>query len=329
MMERRREIRFGAKLVMALGVAALALGGCSSMKDSGMDPIEWYRDLSGESAHDVQDKAAANSENLKEGNKEPYPNLASVPPVPDTAISKADRDKLAQSLIADRQNAQYTDQQLRAGQNMAAVPPPAAVTAAAAQAATPAPVAPVKQQALATPAKPAKPKKHTQAKRGSEPPPRESSLKPPPIGAMPQGEQAQAPPPAPPGTPTSTPRSEEVANAVPPVGGERNIVVRAAQINFSPGPFRARIPEADRKQLEEVAQRAIANNARIRVVGHGGAAAQGDLSQREFQSFDAALDNAKAVALVLTKMGVPASQIDVETAANVNSTDAAEVFLEY
>ncbi|HEX4112051.1 MAG TPA: hypothetical protein VH020_05895 [Stellaceae bacterium] len=323
MMERRREIRFGAKLLMVLGLAAMGLGGCSSMKDSGVDPIEWYRDLSGSSAHDAQDKAAANSENLKEGNKEPYPNLASVPPVPDTAISKADREKMAQNLIADRQNAQYTDQQLRAGQNMAAVPPPdAATTAATLAAVSP---APVKQQALATPAKVAKPKKHAQAKRGSEQPARESSLKSPAIGAMPEGEQAHAPPPAPPGTP----RSEELAAAVPSAGSERNVMVQAAQINFSPGPFRARMSPADRKQLEEVAQRAIANNARIRVVGHGGAAAQGDLSQREFQSFDAALDNAKAVALALTKLGVPASRIDVETAAKVNSPNGADIFLEF
>jgi outer membrane protein OmpA-like peptidoglycan-associated protein len=340
MKERRREIRYGAKLLMVMAIAATGLGGCTSMKENGVDPIDWYRDLSGASAHDAQDQAATNSQNLKEGNKEPYPNLASVPPVPDNAISKADREKLAQSLVADRQNAKYSDQQLRAGENMSAVPPPPAVAAAAAQSGTIAavPAAPVSQQAMAPPPK-AKAKKHAQTKRGAEPPPRESSLQSPSIGAMPEGQQGQAPPPAPPGTPkrAKKPQSEELAAAAPSrsdaeavaPSGPGNIVVHAAQINFSPGPFRARISVADRKQLEEVAERAMRNNARIRVVGHGGAAAQGDLSQREFQSFDAALDNAKAVAVALTKLGVPASRIDVETAAKVNSPDGAEIFLEY
>ena len=71
------------------------------------------------------------------------------------------------------------------------------------------------------------------------------------------------------------------------------------------------------------------NHARVRVVGYGGAPAAGDLAQREFQSFNAALDNAKAVGIELAKLGVPPSRIDIETVANVNSSDRAEVFVEY
>ena len=379
----RRRGRFGIKLTMALAVAAVGLGGCSSMKSGGVDPIEWYRDLSGNSANDAKDQTA-NAQNLKEGGKEPYPNLASVPTVPSTAISKADREKMVQSLIADRQNAQYTDQQLRAGQNMSAIPaptPPSMIAAAPATSsfaqagvATPtaasakpgrmvaAPRAPVKAETLplagAEPAPATQKvasdtkkraddtkKKRAANKRSTEAPPAESSLKSPSLGPMPTGEQAEAPPPVPPGVPHSVqrvvhPRSEELAEAGPArsdvapaspraSGSDSGVTVQAAEINFTPGPFRARILPADQKQLTDVAQMVMHNNGRIRVVGHGGATAQGDLAQREFQSFNAALDNAKAVALALTKLGVPASRIDVETEANVNSPDRADIFVQY
>jgi hypothetical protein len=380
MIERRRQRRFGAKLAMGLAATAIGLSGCSSLQSDGVDPIAWYRDMSGNSANDAQDKGP-NSKNLAEGDKEPYPNLASVPAPPDNAITKADREKLAQSLIADRQNAQYTDQQLRAGQNLAAVPPPAleaamAASANPAQAAAPgagsssasrmtaAPRAPVRQEALALPA--ASPGQTTQAadatpasqkkkkaddskkkqaklKRGSVSPPAESPLKSPTLGAMPQGDQAAAVPPRPPGTPRSArrsvlrpARSEELAAAAPTrsdveeSGAEprSNGSARGTEIQFSPGPFRARILPAAQKQLAGVAQLAMRNHGKVRIVGYGGAAAQGDLTQREFQSFDAALDNAKAVALALTKLGVPANRIDVETVAKVNSPDRAEIFVE-
>jgi outer membrane protein OmpA-like peptidoglycan-associated protein len=384
MIKRRRRGRFGVQLAMALAVAAIGLSGCSSMKSDGVDPIEWYRDLSGNSANDAKDQAA-NAENLKAGSKEPYPNLATVPALPSNAISKAERDRMVKSLIADRQNAQYTDQQLRAGQNMSAIPPPATVPVLAAapvaapvmpatraQQGTPGkmvavPRAPVRQETLPAPA--AMPmagtdravadrtpapadkvadkkkksedarKKQAKNRRGAETPPAESSLKSPTLGVMPAGEQAQAPPPEPAGAPRSARRrapSEELAAAAPsrsdadalaPEGG--GVTVKAGQINFTPGPFRARIMPADQKQLAGVAQMVMRNNGRVRVVGHGGAAAQGDLAQREFQSFNAALDNAKAVALALTKLGVPASRIDVETEANVNSPDRADIFVEY
>ncbi|HEY5209373.1 MAG TPA: hypothetical protein VIJ42_08015 [Stellaceae bacterium] len=375
----RRRGRFGIKLTMALATAAIGLGGCSSMKSDGVDPIEWYRDLSGNSANDAKDQTA-NAQNLKEGSKEPYPNLASVPTVPSTAITKADREKMVQSLIADRQNAQYTDQQLRAGQNMSAIPappPPAAVAAspppvparmAAARQDRPgkmtaAPRAPVQAETLplasADPAPATRKvasdtkkraddtkKKRATNKRGTEARPAESSLKSPSLGPMPTGEQAEAPPPVPPGVPHSVrrvvrPRSEELAAAGParsdvmPAspraggGDSGGVTVQAAEINFTPGPFRARILPADQKQLTDVAQMVMHNNGRIRVVGHGGATAQGDLAQRQFQSFNAALDNAKAVALALTKLGVPASRIDVETEANVNSPDRADIFVQY
>lgn len=419
MVKTRRQNRTGVKIAMLMAVAAIGLTACDTVKSSGVDPIDWYRDLSGDSKNDVQDKAA-NSKNLKEGSKEPYPNLASVPKQPDNVITKADRERLARALLADRQNAQYTDQQLRAGQNLQAVAPPAPEAPASARpkvAAAPAPATvpaaaspsaaapaptqqtagvrpaaprtekmaavpvppPVKQEALpppnqtaaanpppapasakaaaqppaqqvamapivdekdraqeqatkpkteqrkqqqATKPKTEERKKQQQVKRGSEPPPEESALRPPSVGAMPIGEEAHSAPPPP----------EEVAAATPPRsdvdGAKGGGTGRAIQIDFAPGPFKARILPADQNRLAQVAKVAQRDNARIRIVGYGGASGRGDSAEREFQSFNAALDNAKAVGIALAKLGVPANRIDIETKANVDSPDRAEIFVE-
>jgi len=418
MVKKRRGERAGIKLAMLLAAMAIGLSGCGSSSD-GVDPIAWYRDLSGNSSADTKDKAA-NSQNLAQGGKQPYPNLASVPKQPDNAITKADRDRLAKGLIADRQNAQYTDEQLHAGQDLHAIPPPPPEPNVAAtppklgpkvaQAAPPSPVAapapapklaaaprpgPVKQEALAPPraagpvpasataqappsppvaqappppapkiaqAPPppapkaegtiktadtrtaakkkddAKKKKEAKVKRGSEPPPAESPLRAPKLGAMPTGEQVRAPPPQPPGTPNAPSRAErrnhteEVAAASPPprsdVDGKRGRSV-ATEIRFAPGPFRARLTSQDKSHLAEIAKMVAHNNGRVRIVGYGVATEGGDAAQREFQSFDAALDNAKAVGIELAKLGVPASRIDIETARGASSSDRAEVFVEY
>jgi outer membrane protein OmpA-like peptidoglycan-associated protein len=71
---------------------------------------------------------------LAAGEASDYPNLATVPAPPVRAMTAAEREKLTQSLIADRTNARYSDEQLRAGFSAAAVaPPPSASSAAAAE----------------------------------------------------------------------------------------------------------------------------------------------------------------------------------------------------
>ena len=95
-------------------VALLALGGCSTL--DAVNPINWFRDTKND-----PDTDAANSANLEAGSQQPYPNLASVPSTPTRGLTQAERDALAQGLVADRTNAHYADVQQRAG-NAAAVP---------------------------------------------------------------------------------------------------------------------------------------------------------------------------------------------------------------
>jgi hypothetical protein len=188
--------------------------------------------------------------------------------------------------------------------------------------------------------KPDRSKKKQAQRRGSVAAPQESSLQSPSVGNLPQGETAKAAPPPPPGSPAAShrtarrARSEEVAAATPSQGDVEAARPQAvgghvAQINFAPGPFRARILPAGQKRLAEIAHLAQNDNVRIRIVGYGTAPANGDHQQREFQSFNAALENAKAVGIELAKLGVPSDRIDLETSTDVSAPDHAEVYVEY
>src|SRR5215831_1355335 len=95
----------------------LGLGACN--------PVETWRDWTGASQNDPDPDSTPNTKNLAAGEAADYPNLATVPPPPVRGMTAAEREKLTQSLIADRANARYTDEQLRAGFSAApAAPPP-------------------------------------------------------------------------------------------------------------------------------------------------------------------------------------------------------------
>src|SRR5579885_3469734 len=131
---RRRGLRVGT-----VSLALLALAGCS-VPDA-LNPVSWYRDLSGVSKNDALDNTPKNKQNLEAGSKEPYPNLADVPDAPSNALSTIDRDKLQQSLVADRENAKYSADALRAGTAASGIvpspPPPAPAAIALPQRAVP------------------------------------------------------------------------------------------------------------------------------------------------------------------------------------------------
>lgn len=88
------------------------------------NPIETLRDWTGASQNDPDPETTPNKANLAAGEAADYPNLATVPSPPVQAMTAAEREKLTQSLIADRANARYSNEQLRAGFSSSAAPPP-------------------------------------------------------------------------------------------------------------------------------------------------------------------------------------------------------------
>jgi outer membrane protein OmpA-like peptidoglycan-associated protein len=105
----------GRALVPAGLALLVTLGACN--------PVATLRDLSGASKNDPNPATTPNTKNLAAGEAAPYPNLATVPSPPTREMTSAELQRLTQSLVADRANAKYTDQRLRAG-SAAAEPPP-------------------------------------------------------------------------------------------------------------------------------------------------------------------------------------------------------------
>ncbi len=223
-----------------------------------VNPVAWYRDISGNSSGDAKDQEGRNQKNLAAGGDKAYPNLATVPDEPDRALSGIDRDKLQESLIADRNNAKYSADQLEAGQaagpgtaSSAAAPQPGtqaeAAPAPAQQSAMVPPVAadqrspsaaptvPVQKTAALPPPAPAAPAAQSR-QIGSEQSPAESSLQSPGVRSVPQGE-APPPPPAPanipqPPAPSPAPVKSAAANPVqltPPPAAQGQIQTPPAE----------------------------------------------------------------------------------------------------
>lgn len=302
--------RVGAALVLA---GSLVLGGCS-VPDA-INPVSWYRDISGVSKNDSLDKGAGNSKNLEAGSKEPYPNLADVPDAPDQALSTLDRDKLQKSLAADRENAKYTADRLRAGATAANVAPPAPPPTPSASAGSP-PTDAAAQQADAAP--------------------RESSLASPAARDIPPGDTPTPPPPAPkvPPAPADVVAAPAPATRTAALGsGQRRSTPASsseiASIGFADGSFT--LSDDERNHLSEIAAMQRQQGGALRIIGHAKPGAAADATQ-QLDSFTLALGRAKAVAQELTAEGVPSSAIEIEAApsrADDTVASRAQIFLEH
>ncbi|MDE2165432.1 MAG: OmpA family protein [Alphaproteobacteria bacterium] len=319
---------------------ALPLAGCSHVPDA-VNPVAWYRGVSGNSQNDVEDTNQRNQQNLEAGSNEPYPNLATVPNVPSGATSTAERQKLVDSLVADRRHAQYSNEQLQAGSQVASVapPPPAApklpppgmhateaTTAPRAVPPTPvttstAPPAPAQESSLTSPTIRSVP-------RGEAPPPpptpaRVMTTQPPPAPKV-----TLTPPPPPSAAPTGVRGSHPSLAMRTPATAANPITVSVGDIVFPPGS--ADLAATQESALNEIAGLYKQTGGEIRVVGHAEPGHSTDAMRQRIAGLDLALDRANAVAQALSKLGVPPRNIRVEAAPAVASARSrAEVFMEY
>jgi outer membrane protein OmpA-like peptidoglycan-associated protein len=181
---------------LALAVTA-ALAACSSTPSS-VNPFELYRSAAGLTVND-DTTGERNAQNLEAGRNEPYPNLGTVPPPPDRAMSSIDRQKLQQGLVDDRAQAKQTDANLRDSQNNAApmgLPTPITRPSSSGDPAAPPPAKP-KADASHSSAQTQASNTRRRTSPGSETPPAESSLTTATVHAVPEGDTPRPAPPPP------------------------------------------------------------------------------------------------------------------------------------
>ncbi len=141
---------------LALLTAMLAVAGCSS--PDWVNPTNWFEE---DNAPVPIENSAPTADGVKSDEGGEYPKLGSTPAVPGKTISIEEADTIENGLKADRDNAQYTDQKLRADTAIQPMPKPKPVVVepaapaeapATGPAVAPVPAAPVAAAPLGAPA---------------------------------------------------------------------------------------------------------------------------------------------------------------------------------
>ena len=310
--------------IVALAVAAgFTLSACSSVPDA-VNPVEWYKGTVDFFSGDEEDATAEEQKPDLPGEKEAeYPNLSSVPeksaPTPE-----AEREKITEGLVADNQNARYTDNPAAARQPPRRSLTPPTADSATSPAPSAAPVPPVSSQA----AIPAPPAPMTPANPNAprlQPPLTADAMQPAPqfsgesfnvaagqdtvvisSGSVSQGMPQGASIPLPVGF--DVPAGANPLEAYSPVGVSQS--VHLATIQFANGS--ANLSDRDRQILAQVAQIAASRGGAVRVVGHASQRTP-DMTPADHAEVNGRISAARAssVAQAIISMGVPANRLYV------------------
>ena len=282
--------RFSLVLVLAVSVSACETAGDIA---SAANPLNWFGD--DEEVESTEPKPVP-------GSSDAFPSVGGVPQKPPPPSILEEQASLQNQLVADKANAQYTDQQIRQTQSAAAaaVPQPAQTARAVPQPARPQP-APVPQP--------------TVARAAPQPVPAPAAAAPAPAPAAPS-----APAPA---------LSQPVGQAV-----------HIATLYFPAGG--SLLTQNDLNVLSQVAGIYRNGGKAIRVVGHASKATGTSQQQRQdLVNYKASLDRATSAAAALLRIGIPQDKIEVaavgareprfseDTAAGVSGNQRVEVFIQY
>jgi outer membrane protein OmpA-like peptidoglycan-associated protein len=341
----------GRVALVALGISLpFSIGGCGA--------VDTWRSLSGVDKNDPDPQTAPFSGNLAAAEAGSYPNLADFPPMPTRTTNTAERQKLAQSLIADR-SALAADSGFAAGRPDAKAAPaaPAAPTATLASAAPSnlQPINPAAASPAAAPAGKTAPNStqsgHRAANEPPEPGPLDSSLQMPDVRSVPEPESTQPPPPAVAFPAAPRPASvaalppAAVASAMPQLAPPEPLMAPVA----SPPPAAAksepkRVPASttvatldirtavatpavqDQAQIERVAALYRENQGNVRVLAYAAATAGGG---DPLDSYHAALERAEAVAKALVTAGIPADKIQTQATPAAGAQAAGRVEIQF
>lgn len=276
------------------------MSACETAGDiaSAANPLNWFDD---------DEEVESTEPQPVPGSSDNFPSVGSVPQKPPPPSILQEQSALQNQLVADKANAQYTDQQIRQTQSAAT----AAATAAVPQPAQPARAVP--QPARAQPAPPPQP---TVARAAPQPVPA----------------PAAAPAPAPVAAPAAAPApafSQPVGQAV-----------HIATLYFPGGG--SLLTQNDLNVLSQVAGIYRNGGKAIRVVGHASKATGTSQQQRQdLVNYKASLDRATSAAAALLRIGIPQDKIEIaavgareprfseDTAAGVSGNQRVEVFIQY
>jgi outer membrane protein OmpA-like peptidoglycan-associated protein len=300
----------------SVGAAILlsALGsGCSSVPDS-LNPVKWYEGVDAV-VNPPEDPVA------DYGKDQPYPNLATVPARPATPPA-AERAQIATGLVADRTNANYTEDTIRREVDPATpLPPPSFNRTTPRQQVADAPLAPGQPSAVVGgQAAPVQGYYPTQA--AGQPVPTgyvngnanlltgpaptasaataERTTKP--VTARPTETLPNGPLPAPGGVPNQ-PVQQAYAS---PGGHSSNPSAQVATIYFGGG---AVLGLDDKSVLRQVADLYRLQGGHLRVIGHASAGASPASIKQSVTNLRIAGERADAVANELIRLGVPGASI--------------------
>lgn len=225
--------------LLARGTAlavVLALAGCSYVPDYA-NPVNWYDSITGDDAPPPEQDDSALAQPVP-GSDQNFPTLASVPDRPSTATSSDERQRVQQGLVADRDNARYTEQvantalQQQAA-NTAPPPPPPAPPPAASTATADSGGASRPPTLNAAPPPPAPPPPTTVAQADSAPAQR-TPPPPPPPPAPSSSSSTGVPAPA---ASTAPPSTADLTNL--PNGRRRMAVPQIVQRGPAPAPIQS------------------------------------------------------------------------------------------
>ncbi|MEQ8602048.1 MAG: OmpA family protein [Marivibrio sp.] len=339
---RRRAL---AGLLLALLLAAPSAA-CDTTRDvvDAANPVGWFE------GDDEDANAGAETAKAPPGADEDFPALGTTPDRPAEPEIKSRFEELRSGLVADRENAQYSDEVIRR------TPPPDRARADAAMAALQAPPSepptaegvasqPGEGDAIDTPIVAPEPAPSQTATAGAAPAvpadaPSETPQAAPAPEPLTRAQAAEAPqqpaePPASAAPMAAETPSAPVERDAPAANSERLI----ATIYFPNGG--AGLAERDRDILRQVADIYSRGGASVRVVGHSSQDGAEAGTQKALVNYKTSLDRASAVAGALAEYGVPRDAISIDargaselryaesTAAGVAGNRRAEVYVTF
>jgi outer membrane protein OmpA-like peptidoglycan-associated protein len=319
-------------------------------------PVDTWRSMTGTNKDDPDPETTPNTQNLAAGEKQPYPNLATVPSPPIPTLTESERQNLTDSLVADRTNAKYNEEKLQPGFTPGGEPPPPPPGAGP----PPNAGAPRAASPGATPANTAAAKAATPQRKPGEPPqpgPMESNLKPPTIQEQPVAETNKPPPPPPsptvapgpapspsalpptamasaaPQPPPPPPSIAPVAPPPPPPVAARPTPASAearpagahtvATIDFPSAT--ANFNQTDRGTIDKIAAQFQQKPGLIHITAYAAATSSG---RNQLDAYRDALDRGQAVAKALAGDGVPVGKIQTEASPAREGSPSGRVVIQ-